>query len=369
MTNIMYTVKELLTVMVQGEASDLYISLGTYPMLKVAGETHPLKKEKVTPEIIESLKEELLNEEQMETFSKERELDFAYSLPGVGRFRVNCFRQRSSDSFVFRLISTQIQSISELGLPPLLNDLSLKERGLVLVVGSTGSGKSTTLAAMVDHRNSQSSGHILTLEDPIEFLHPHKKSIVNQREIGDDSDSFNKALKSALRESPSMLLIGEIRDGETMSAALNFAETGHLVLSTLHAINSYQTLERILSFFEPSMQEVIRLQLSLNLQAVVAQRLVPTAKAGRVASLEILLSTARVKDLIHKGDIERLRHTIESSNVAGMQSFDQHLYSLFNEGKISEETAIQFSDRPTNLKLLIRSKEETVLYKKIELDD
>lgn len=365
----MYTVEDLLNVMVKGQASDLYISLGAYPMLKISGETLPLKKVKVTAEILESFKNSLLNEEQIQVFNQKRELDFAYSLPGVGRFRVNCFRQRSSDSFVIRLITTKVQSASELGLPPLLNDLALKERGLILVVGSTGSGKSTTLAAMIDHRNSKSSGHILTLEDPIEFLHPHKKSIINQREIGDDSDSFNAALKSALRESPSLLLIGEIRDGETMSAALNFAETGHLVLSTLHAANAYQTLERILSFFEPSMQEVIKLQLSQNLQAVVAQRLVPAVQEGRVAALEILLATARVKDLIHKGEIELLRHTIESSRMEGMQSFDQCLYDYFKAGKISEETALQYSDRPTNLKLLIRSKEEVVLYRKIELDD
>ena len=363
----MYSVEELLNVMVEAKASDLYVTLEAYPMLKISGEIIPLEKEKVTPEILEGLKSNLLTEEQQRLFSRERELDFAYSLPSVGRFRVNFFRQRASDAFVVRRIVSRIPSLDELGLPGLLAELVLEERGLILVVGATGCGKSTTLAAMIDHRNRSLPGHILTLEDPVEFLHSHKKSIVNQREIGDDSDSYEKALKSALREAPSLLLIGEIRDRGAMSAALNFVETGHLVLGTLHATNAYQTMERIMSFYESSQLEMIRLQLSQNLRAIIAQRLVPTLDGGRRAALEILLSSARVKDLIHKGEIDLLRHAIESSTTEGMCLFDQSLYRLFRKKIIAEETAIRFSDRPGDLKMLIRSKEEKVSRQRIRL--
>lgn len=363
----MYKVEELLKVMVEAKASDLYVSLGAYPMLKISGKVLPLEKDLVTPEVLDALKAGILNAEQEQAFAHGHELDFPYSLPGVGRFRVNFFRQRNSDSFVIRQIVSRILTFKELNLNPLLGELVLKERGLILVVGATGSGKSTTLAAMVDHRNTQIPGHILTLEDPIEFLHSHKKSIVNQREVGEDTDSFPAALKSALREAPSMLLIGEIRDQTTMSAALNFAETGHLVLSTLHANNAYQTIERIESFYDSSQHPMIRLQLSQNLQAVIAQRLVPTVEGKRTAVLEILLSTARVRDLIHKGEIDLLRHTIESSTGDGMQLFDQSLYTLYKEGVITEEAAILCSDRPTDLKLRIRSKAEQLYTEKIEL--
>ncbi|MBC8402123.1 MAG: PilT/PilU family type 4a pilus ATPase [Candidatus Marinimicrobia bacterium] len=365
----MYTIKDLLSVMVEANASDLFIVPGAYPMLKISGETVPLEKEIVTPDIIGSLKEDMLDEKQRQAFAQNHELDFTYSLSGVGRFRVNFFRQRNSDSFVIRRIISQIKTFDELNLPPLLGDLVLKERGLVLVVGATGSGKSTTLAAMVEYRNTNLSGHILALEDPIEYLHTHKKSIVSQREIGQDTDSFSSALRSALREAPSMLLIGEIRDQTTMSAALNFAETGHLVLSTIHATNAYQTIERIESFYDAPQHQMIRLQLSQNLMAIVAQRLIPTVDGKRRASMEILLSTARIQDLIHKGEIDLLRHTIESSTAEGMQLFDQSLYKLYKEGVITDETAIQFADRPNDLRLLIRSKEEQMYTQKIELSE
>lgn len=363
----MYSIKDLLNVMVETEASDLYVALGAYPMLKISGDTIPLEKEIVTPDIMKMLKSEILDENNTIMYSQEKELDFTYSLPGVGRFRVNLFRQRNSDSFVIRRIVSEIKTLEELSLPPLLGKLVEKNRGLVLVVGATGSGKSTTLAAMVNHRNINMAGHILTLEDPVEYLHSHKKSIVTQREIGSDTKSYKTALKSALRESPSMLLIGEIRDEETMSATLNFAETGHLVLSTLHSSNAYQTIERIGSFFDSAKQEMIRLQLSQNLLGIIAQRLVPKIGGGFVAALEIMLSTGRIRDLIHKGEIQLLRHTIESSTNEGMQLFDQSLYGLYKEGKISEETAIQSSDRPHDLKLKIRSKEEQTFTQKIEL--
>lgn len=363
----MYSLDELLQVMVETKASDMYITPGAYPMLKIAGQTLPLEKAKITPEVLSHLTETTLDEEQRRIFSKEHELDFSYSLPGVGRFRINFFRQRNSDAFVVRLIVSEIKTIQELDLDSLLGELALTERGLILVVGATGSGKSTTMAAMVDHRNANLSGHILTLEDPIEFLHPHKKSVVSQREIGADTGSFHNALRSALREAPSMLLIGEIRDRTSMSAAMNFSETGHLVLSTLHANNAYQTIGRIMSFYDPSQHDMVRLQLSQNLKGIIAQRLVPTLDGSRTAALEILLSTARVRDLIHKGDIDLLRYTIKSSSPDGMRLFDYSLYLLFKQEKINEETAIRFADSPTDLKLLIMAKEEQMFTRKIEL--
>ncbi len=344
--------------MAEAEASDLYVSVGAFPMVKIAGEVYPIEKDKLSAENLTSLKQEMLNEEQLAEYKTQKELDYTLSLAGVGRFRINFFRQRGTDSFVVRQIVSEIRSLGDLGLPPILSELALKDRGLVLVVGSTGSGKSTTLAAMIDHRNANKSGHILTLEDPIEFLHPHKKSLVNQREIGHDTHSFSKALKSALREAPSVLLVGEIRDREAMESALNFAETGHLVFSTLHATNTSQTLDRILSFYDRAEQDLAQMQLSQNLAAIVAQRLVPTENGKLTAALEILISTARIKDLIKKGSVDLLSQAIGAGASEHMQLFDQALYKLYKEKKISEFTAIEFADHPTDLKLMISSTEE-----------
>lgn len=363
----MYSIKDLLNVMKETEASDLYVALGTYPMLKIQGKAIPLEKEIVIPEIMNALKSEILDDKNRMLYTEKRELDFTYSLPGEGRFRVNFFRQRNSDSFVIRRIISEIQSLEALNLPSLLGDIVEKDRGLILVVGATGSGKSTTMSAMVDHRNASVPGHILTLEDPIEFLHSHKKAIITQREIGIDTASFQTALKSALREAPSMILIGEIRDQETLGAALNFAETGHLVVSTLHASNAYQTIERVCSFYDADQKEMIQLQLSQNLLAIIAQRLVPTIDGGRTAAMEIMLSTGRIRDLVRKGEFQLLRHTIQSSTSEGMMLFDQALYKFYKEGIISEDTAIENSDRPHDLKLKIRSKEEQMFSQRIEL--
>ena len=363
----MYSLVDLLGVMVEAEASDLYVTTGTFPMVKISGETYPIEKEKVSRENLESLKQEMLTEDQMEQFHKTLELDYTYSLAGVGRFRVNFFRQRGADSFVVRQIVSTIRSLDDLNLPQTLKDLSLLDRGLILVVGATGSGKSTTLAAMIDHRNSSKTGHILTLEDPIEFLHDHKKSIINQREVGQDTESYSRALKSALREAPSVLLVGEIRDRETMQAALSFSETGHLVFSTLHATNAPQTIERILSFYDQSQHSMLQMQLSQNLQAVIAQRLVPALGGGRVAALEIMLSSARIRDLIHKGSFHLLRQTISGGHSEGMQLFDQALYKLYQEDKIDEELAIEFADQPTDLKLMIASQENRSATQEISL--
>lgn len=365
----MYKINDLLNVMVEADASDLFITLGAYPMLKINGKILPLEKEKVIPEIVRNLQAEMLNEKQEALFLKNKELDFTYSLPGVGRFRVNFFRQRNSVAFVIRRIISKIMTIEELGLPSSLTRLAMEERGLIFVVGGTGSGKSTTLAAMVDYCNSHKTAHILTLEDPIEFLHSHKKGIVNQREVGQDSESYTAALKSALREAPSMLLIGEIRDKEAMSAALNFAETGHLVLTTLHANNAYQTIERIMSFYSISEHEMVRLQLSQNLKAVIAQRLVPSLDGKRVAALEMMLQTARVRDVIHRGDLDVLRHTIGSSRNEGMQLFDQHLFKLVMDKVIDEDVAIRCADRPTDLNLKLRAEKPMTTMDDIHLQE
>jgi len=353
----MYSLQDLLSVMVEAEASDLYVSVGAFPMLKISGQVYPIEKEMLTAENLAQLKQEMLNDDQLESYSREKELDYTLGLPGVGRFRVNYFRQRGSDAFVVRQIVSTISSLDDLNLPPILAELALKERGLVLVVGATGSGKSTTLAAMIDHRNANQSGHILTLEDPIEFLHAHKKSLVNQREIGHDTKSYSKALKSALREAPSVLLIGEIRDREAMESALNFSETGHLVFSTLHATNTSQTIDRILSFYDSSEKDLAQMQLSQNLLAIVAQRLVPQDNGKLTAALEILISTARIKDLIQKGSVDLISASIRSGTSEGMQLFDQALHKLYKEKKISELVAIDSADHPTDLKLMISSAE------------
>ncbi len=365
----MYKINDLLNVMVEANASDLFITLGAYPMLKISGKILPLEKEKIIPETVKSLQAEMLNERQLEIFNKERELDFTYSLPGVGRFRVNFFRQRNSVAFVVRRIISKILTLEELNMPSILSRLAMEDRGLIFVVGATGSGKSTTMAAMIDHCNANKTAHILTIEDPIEFLHSHKKGIVNQREIGQDSRSYSAALKSALREAPSVLLIGEIRDKEAMSAAMNFAETGHLVLSTLHANNAYQTIERIMSFYNVSEHEMVRLQLSQNLKAVIAQRLIPTVDGKRIAALELLLTTARVRDVIHRGDLDVLRHTIESSKNEGMQLFDQHLFKLVMDKVIDEDTAIRCADRPTDISLKLRAENPITTVENITLED
>jgi len=365
----MYSLQDLLSVMAEAEASDLYVSMGAFPMLKISGEVFPIEKEKLTAENLESLKQEMLSEEQLEAYHADRELDYTLSLAGVGRFRINVFRQRGSDSFVVRSIVSEIKTLAQLDLPPILSELALKDRGLILVVGSTGSGKSTTLAAMIDHRNTQKSGHILTLEDPIEFLHPHKKSLVNQREVGQDTHSFNKALKSALREAPSVLLVGEIRDREAMESALNFSETGHLVFSTLHATNTAQTIDRILSFYDASEQDLAQMQLSQNLLAIVAQRLIPMENGKLTAALEILVSTARVRDLIQKGSVELLPQAVRSGASESMQLFDQALYKLYKDKKISEMTAVDAADHPTDLKLMISSSEKREPLRDINLLD
>src|SRR5215813_1018753 len=278
----------------------------------------------------------------------------AMSLPGVSRFRVNVFRQRGSAGVVIRRVKAELSTLAELDLPDLLKEITMSKRGLVLVVGATGSGKSTTLAAMVDHRNATESGHIITIEDPIEFVHRHKKSIVTQREVGFDTHSFQSALKNTLRQAPDVILIGEIRDTETMEAAVTFAETGHLCLGTLHSNNANQAIERIMNFFPLERHAQIYLQLSLNLRSIISQRLIPSPDSKRVAALEILVDTPRVRDLIKKGDVDILKEPMEQGVQEGCQTFDQALFMLYKVGKISLDQALINADSANNLRLKIK---------------
>jgi twitching motility protein PilU len=295
-----------------------------------------------------------MSEAQLREYGENLELNMAMSLPGVSRFRVNVFRQRGSAGMVIRRVKAEVSSLAELGLPDILKEISMSKRGLVLVVGATGSGKSTTLAAMVDHRNDTESGHIITIEDPIEFVHRHKKSIVTQREVGFDTHSFQAALKNTLRQAPDVILIGEIRDTETMEAAVTFAETGHLCLGTLHSNNANQAIERIMNFFPLERHAQIYLQLSLNLRSIISQRLIPSLDGRRVAALEILMDTPRVRDLIRKGEVDILKEAMEQGVQEGCQTFDQALFMLYKEGKIGLDQALINADSANNLRLKIK---------------
>jgi twitching motility protein PilU len=293
-----------------------------------------------------------MNDEQRAEFARRLEMNLALATP-EGRFRINIFRQRGATGLVVRLVRSQIKTLDELGHPEILKKVILSKRGLVLVVGGTGSGKSTTLAAMIDHRNRAETGHIVTIEDPIEYMHPHKQCVVTQREVGVDTLSYADALKNTLRQAPDLILIGEIRDAETMEAAMSFAETGHLCLSTLHANNANQALERIMNFFPPTRNHEISLQLSLNLRAIISQRLVPALNGGRVAALEIMLDTPRIKDLIKRGDSDVVKDAMEQSAVEGCQTFDAALYALCAAGRLSQAEALRAADSPNNLRLML----------------
>jgi len=348
-------VSNLFIKMASEDASDLYITVGSPPMLNVKGSLVPIGNKPLIPETTEKLAESFMNDKQKAEFKQNPEMNLAHSIPGLGRFRLNIYKQKGYYGIVIRRIKSKIMTIDDLNLPDVLKDLAMLERGLILVTGATGSGKSTTLAAMIDHRNSNKEGHIVTIEDPLEFVHDHKKSIVTQREIGMDTMSYHEALKSALRQAPNVLLIGEIRDRTSMEAAITFAETGHLVFSTLHSNNANQTLERIMNFFPFELHPMIYMQLSLNLKGVICQRLIPTVDGkGRAAALEIMLATPRISDLIHKGDTTGLKSVIAGSTHENMQTFDQALYELYKEDVISYETAISSADSANDLKLKIK---------------
>jgi twitching motility protein PilU len=348
------TFDDYLTILAKNDGSDLFLSTGAPPCAKFHGKLTPLSKEPFLPGEIKSIAYTMMDSGQIIEFEQELEMNLAYHIPRIGRFRVNIFKQRNEISLVARNIVTEMPNIDALGLPPILKDIIMTKHGLVLFVGATGSGKSTSLAALIDHRNTNSSGHIITIEDPIEFLHKHKRSIINQREIGMDTRSFHQALKNTLRQAPDVILIGEIRDRETMEHALAFAETGHLCISTLHANNANQALDRIINFFPEDMRNQLLLDLSLNLKCFVSQRLVPTLDGKRAAAIEILLGTPAVAQAIYKGDITTIKEIMSKSENAGMQTFDAALFKLYESGKISFNEALKNADSANNLRLEIK---------------
>jgi len=345
---------EFLGVMVERNASDIYFTVASPPMYRIQGIVQPIGEHVFTHEELEALAKSFMNERQWQQFNEHMEMNLALSYQKLSRFRVNVFRQRGSVGIVIRRIRTEIETLDELGLPQILKDIAMTKRGLVLVVGATGSGKSTSLAGMIDHRNANAPGHIISVEDPIEFIHPHKKSIVNQRELGFDTDSFGDALKNAMRQAPDVILIGEIRDSDTMEAAITFADTGHLCLATLHSTNANQSFERILNFFPEPRHPQILMQLSLNLRCIISQRLVPGVDGKRVAAIEILMDTPRIKELIKRGQMDVVKEAMEQGIQEGCQTFDHALLMLYKESKISLEQALINADSANNLRIKVK---------------
>ena len=352
-------IRELLEAMVEKNASDIYITTGLPPMYRILGTTKDLdgRFEEFDGNTVQQLCWSVMNDKQREEFLESHEMNLALSYPGLGRFRVNVFQQRGSPGMVIRQIKLDILSVDELGLPAILKDLVMTKRGLILVVGATGSGKSTTLAAMIDERNTRASGHIITIEDPVEYVHRHKQCVITQREVGMDTHSFQAALKNALRQAPDVILIGEIRDTETMEAAITFAETGHLAFGTLHSNNANQAIERILNFFPEERHPQIYLQLSLNLKAIVAQRLIKKLDGGRVAALELMLDTPRIKDLIKRGEVDIIKEAMEQGEQEGCQTFDKALFELYMAEEIEFDQALANADSANNLRLKIQNEE------------
>ncbi len=344
-----------LKLMADKSASDLFFCTGTQPQIKVEGSIRPVGSDKMAPGEIKKLALTMMDAEQVAEFEKTMEMNFAIPLKGVGRFRVNIFCQRGEVSIVIRYIKANIPHFEEMNLPPVLGDIIMEKRGLVLVVGATGSGKSTSLAAMIGYRNRNSNSHILTIEDPLEFIHHHEKSIVQQREVGIDTLSYGNALKNALREAPDVILIGEIRDMETMKYAINYAETGHLCLATLHANNANQALDRILNFFPEAAHRQLLMDMSLNIRAIISQRLLlSSSDKTRVAAVEVMLSTPYIVELIAKGNIGDIKTAMTESKNEGMVTFDQALLALYRDGKITLEEAISNADSKNDLSLAIR---------------
>ena len=345
---------DYLRILAEKDGSDLFLSTGAPPSAKFHGKLMAIDRKIMHPGEVEAIANNIMNEEQKADFEKKPEMNLAISQTNVGRFRVNIFKQRNQVSMVIRAIKVDIPNWRSLNLPDILPKLVMQKRGLILFVGGTGSGKSTSLASLIDYRNSNSSGHIITIEDPVEFVHRHKKSIVNQREVGVDTDSYEDALKNTLRQAPDVILIGEIRDQETMEHALAFAETGHLCISTLHANNANQALDRVINFFPEERHKQLFLDLSLNLQAFISQRLIPTVDGKRCAAIEILLGSPRVCDLIKRGEIGEIKEVMSKSETSGMMTFDTALLNLYNEGKISYEEALKNADSKNNLALKIK---------------
>ena len=349
--------KDLLRIMIQKEGSDLFLTTGAPPSMKVYGKLTPMSSQPLPPGAVKQIAYQIMTPEQIKEFEAKQEMNLAIADPEIGRFRVNIFQQRGQIALVARNIKTVIPSWQSLGLPEILTKLIMQKRGLILFVGGTGSGKSTSLAALIDYRNTNSDGHIITIEDPVEFVHEHKKSLINQREVGVDTHSYEDALKNTLRQAPDVILIGEIRSQETMEHALAFAETGHLCLSTLHANNANQALDRIINFFPEERHKQLFMDLSLNLQGFVSQRLIPTVDGKRAAAIEILLGTPRVCDLIKQGKVDEIKEVMEKSENQGMKTFDSALFDLYKAGRISLEEALKNADSKNNLRLRIQLSE------------
>ena len=349
----MSAMKRLFQVMADKKASDIFLTVGAPINIKINGVCVPVNQTVMTPDTIRQLVYEVLNERQIKEYEEEMELNTAFALDNVGAFRISAFRQKGGPAAVVRFIPAVIPNIDTLGVPDSLKDIIMQKRGLILMVGATGSGKSTSLSAMLDFRNERKSGHILTLEDPVEFIFKNKKSIVNQREVGTDTKAFEVALKNALRQAPDCILIGEIRDKETMTMALAYAQSGHLCLATLHASNSYHAMNRIINFYPLENRPALLLDLSASLSAVISQRLVRTKTGARVAAVEVLLNTRHIAELIEKGEINEIKEALEKSMSPGSQTFEQALFKLFMDGKITQDEAMANADSATNMLWLI----------------
>jgi twitching motility protein PilU len=350
--------KRLLELMAEKQASDIFVSVGAPISIKINGVTMPINQQIVTPDAVRALMAEILSERQLKEFGEEWELNTSYPMPGLGSFRVSCFIQRTTPALVVRFIPRDIPAFDTLGLPPVLKEVVLEKRGLILMVGATGSGKSTSLAAMIDYRNTSTPGHIITIEDPIEFLFKHKRSIVNQRELGTDSKSYHVALKNALRQAPDVILIGEIRDRESMSMAIAYAQSGHLCLATLHANNSYHTLNRIISFYPLESRPALLSDLSATLRVISSQRLVKTTKGSRCPAVEVLLNTRHIAELIEEGKINEIKEAIDKSLSPGSQTFEQALFRMYREGIITQEEALANADSANNLLWLMNNADQ-----------
>jgi twitching motility protein PilU len=336
-------------VMADNQAADMYFVTGAPPNMKCNGKTIPVSKNPFKPGQVKSLAYSLLTEEQINQFEEEQEINLSFGLASIGRFRVNVYIQRTEVSMVIRYIKDKVPEMEELGLPEILKKLIMEKTGLVLVVGSTGSGKSTTLASMINYRNHIESGHILTIEDPIEFVFKHDKSIISQREIGIDTRSYQNALREAMREAPEVIMIGEARDRDTMQAAINYADTGHLCLTTLHAVNSNQAMDRIMNMFPSDMREHLLMDLSLNLKAVISQRLLPDKDGKLACVVEVMRNTPHISELIREGNFNEIKEIMSKGETDGMQTFDQSLFNLYKSGKITKKNALRFADSSSNL--------------------